>query len=591
MGDFASLLSGLEATPGGDATTIALPDIVPQTITPQVITPPNAASPILMPQAVVTPPLDAPQVMPVSSILLQAQLPAVARQAAAALPDVLPVNQNVLPQQIGASDAVSEAPQTEVISPDTSPVPQPQTKPAKPATPPVAQAEIKMPAAVMVAASPETVASLVVPAVTATGKPEKDLKSGETTVTDDEAGSRAADTPSAASDMAVPLVASANVPTSVPASQPLAAVPDEHGAPAPVSNQTPGQPVAPQAPVGKDQVAQDQPASNNAQSDLPASEEQALAAPKFASLLNAAAPPRQETPAAVAGARIESDTPQVKSGMPATQTAQPVQTAPVQAPSLPQNQAAGRKVVTVSGEGAAEIVNPPVAAAPSGFSLVSTAVTSDVGGYAPAAPTPQTPATSLLSQTAVDNINALSVQINKRNAEGATKFTMELHPADLGKVEVALSIGRDGKMMAHMTFDNDMTAAAFSARESDLRQQLSATGLKLSDDALSFSTRLKTDAVAQAQSQSVNANARSADDPSSGNSSQQQQNAFTQADSQQGQPRSHSQHLAQMASRQAAADQAAADADLDALNHAIDASANRLKYRQSSSRLALDLSV
>jgi len=142
-----------------------------------------------------------------------------------------------------------------------------------------------------------------------------------------------------------------------------------------------------------------------------------------------------------------------------------------------------------------------------------------------------------------------------------------------------------------MTFDSDMTKAAFSAHESDLRQQLSATGLKLSDDALSFSTRLKTDTIAQAQGHAVNANARSADDSSSGNSPQQQQNAFTQPDSQQGHHRPHSQHLAQLASRQAAADQAAADADLEALNSAIDAASARLKYRQSPSRLALDLSV
>lgn len=198
-----------------------------------------------------------------------------------------------------------------------------------------------------------------------------------------------------------------------------------------------------------------------------------------------------------------------------------------------------------------------------------------------------------MSQTAVDNLNALSVQINRRHAEGATKFTMELHPADLGKVDVALSIGRDGRMTAHMTFDSDVTAATFSAHEAELRQQLRDTGLQLSDDALSFSARQKTDAVVQAQAHTVNASARSADDSAFGGSSSggspQQQNTFTQADSQQGQNRPNSQHLAQMARNQAAADQA--DAELDALNGAVDLAAARLNYRQSPSRLALDLSV
>lgn len=630
-GDFASLLSGSLASSLPSLTTGAPAPALPVNAAPQIVASQNVVLQTVVAEIGATQAVGpAPETaLSVSAVVLPTPLPTPtptptllpmdAPEVAVALANVVPETVTTLPLQTVVADAAPETEPVKATLPETVPVVTPQAKPTEILAPPLTvpkatQAEAILPEIaspvtgqpVPTPVMPGTVPTLAeapieaIPAVAAPAvkvadvKPKKDVKPSESKAADAGTDKTAPLTPDAVVSLA--LVA----PPVAPVSQPVAAATGETVPPTPVRNPTPAAPAVPQAPAPQNQAADTKAAPNTPS----APEGQASVAPKFASLLNTASAPSANTPAAApavpaASANVQADAQPAKTAVPAPQAAQPVQTQPVQTQPVQtqaqnqaaqvQAQAATRKTTTAPTENSAEIASTPVAVAPSGFSLVSAPVVSDSTGYSPAA-TPQTPAASLMSQTAVDNINALSVQINKRNAEGATKFTMELHPADLGKVDVALSIGRDGKMTAHMTFDSDMTAATFSARESDLRQQLSATGLKLSDDALSFSTRLKTDATAQSQAQTVNANARSADDSSSGNSPQQQ-NAFTQADSQQGQQRPHSQHLAQLARSQAAADQAAADADLAALNSAIDASAARLKYRQSASRLALDLSV
>jgi len=570
--------------------------------------------------------------------LAQVTAPAVTPEAAPTAM-ALPETQPATPKPAAPAQALpAEAPVIMVTEAEVSAQAKPQTQPQ---AAPVAQAptpETALPAALLPAGTPLPIEAPVVTAPvikTAEAKPGKsktaDTETDKTAVKADNATAITPDTASLAviasviapvtSPVAGPVTQPANPPASSAARSAIAAG-DQTAKPSPTGKQAP---VGPQSPATQASAPQNQ-ADATADADSSADKAQSGATPKFASLLSTAPAmtPVANTATAKTPVMPAAVQPPVTPAPQATQAdvaapaqtpaygaqaqdgkteAAPVQSVPVQAPQVQapqalaaqtqtQAQATPRKSANVSAESAGDIATPPPAAGPSGFSLVSHPQTTDATGYTPAA-TPQAPATSLMSQTAVDNLNALSVQINRRHAEGATKFTMELHPADLGKVDVALSIGRDGRMTAHMTFDSDITAATFSAHETELRQQLRDTGLQLSDDALSFSTRQKTDAVVQAQAHTVNASARSADDSSSGGGSAggspQQQNTFTQADSQQGQNRPNSQHLAQMARTQAAADQV--DADLDALNGAIDLAAARLNYRQSSSRLALDLSV
>ncbi len=132
---------------------------------------------------------------------------------------------------------------------------------------------------------------------------------------------------------------------------------------------------------------------------------------------------------------------------------------------------------------------PPVqdnAATAQAFSIQTTPA--DVtGSYS--ATGAQTASATTLSKVSIETLSALGLQISKKLSDGVTKFAVELHPADLGKVEVSLNIGRDGKTTAHLRFDTPVTASTFSAHEGDLRQQLANAGLKLDDGALSFSSR------------------------------------------------------------------------------------------------------
>lgn len=122
---------------------------------------------------------------------------------------------------------------------------------------------------------------------------------------------------------------------------------------------------------------------------------------------------------------------------------------------------------------------------PQAFSLQ--AISDTQGSYS--ATGASTTAGSNMSRAAVETLSALSMQISKKLEHGSTKFAIELYPADLGKVEVSLHIGRDGKTTAHLTFDSPVTAASFGAGEPELRQQLADAGVSVDKDGLSFSSR------------------------------------------------------------------------------------------------------
>lgn len=88
-----------------------------------------------------------------------------------------------------------------------------------------------------------------------------------------------------------------------------------------------------------------------------------------------------------------------------------------------------------------------------------------------------------------DAVAHLSAQIVKRLDAKSTRFEMELHPADLGRVDVQMRIEQDGRLNAQMSFDNPLAAADFRGRADELRRQLEQAGFQLTDDSLSFTDR------------------------------------------------------------------------------------------------------
>lgn len=95
------------------------------------------------------------------------------------------------------------------------------------------------------------------------------------------------------------------------------------------------------------------------------------------------------------------------------------------------------------------------------------------------------PAASQMSQAAVQSLTDLSLQIQHRAAAGQSQFRIQLTPDSVGKVDVALSIGRDGQTRAQLSFDNPQTAASFAGRLNELGDQLRQAGLNVAPDALS----------------------------------------------------------------------------------------------------------
>jgi hypothetical protein len=88
-----------------------------------------------------------------------------------------------------------------------------------------------------------------------------------------------------------------------------------------------------------------------------------------------------------------------------------------------------------------------------------------------------------------DNLMNLALMMQKRVAEKSTKFAFELHPADLGRVNVSLNIGKDGSLTAHLRFDTPASESQFKAQADELRRQLEQQGFNLKEGDLSFSSR------------------------------------------------------------------------------------------------------
>ena len=83
----------------------------------------------------------------------------------------------------------------------------------------------------------------------------------------------------------------------------------------------------------------------------------------------------------------------------------------------------------------------------------------------------------------------LAAAMVKQANSKTTSFDIELHPADLGRVDVKLQIQADGQLAARMSFDNPAAAANFQAHADDLRRSLEQAGFQLSKDSLSSTGR------------------------------------------------------------------------------------------------------
>ena len=103
---------------------------------------------------------------------------------------------------------------------------------------------------------------------------------------------------------------------------------------------------------------------------------------------------------------------------------------------------------------------------------------------APAAqPMPQTPT------DAPSSLQNLGTAIAVKAAGGAKSFEIRLDPAELGRVEVKLAIGSDGKADATITVHRPETLALMLSDSQNLERSLRDAGLDVSNSSLNFSLK------------------------------------------------------------------------------------------------------
>lgn len=81
---------------------------------------------------------------------------------------------------------------------------------------------------------------------------------------------------------------------------------------------------------------------------------------------------------------------------------------------------------------------------------------------------------------APETVASLAAQILKKLDARSTRFDVELHPADLGRVDVRLEIGAHGRLTASMSFENPQAAAELRSRADELQRALESAGFDLS---------------------------------------------------------------------------------------------------------------
>ena len=125
----------------------------------------------------------------------------------------------------------------------------------------------------------------------------------------------------------------------------------------------------------------------------------------------------------------------------------------------------------------------------------NTTVAANTGVSAPVAPT-QIATTLQVSQqpqhsAAPDQstLADLGVAIAARSKDGEKQFDINMHPAELGKIDVRISVDADGKAQAHLSAEHPQTLQLLQNDKATLERNLRDAGLDLSNNGLNFSLK------------------------------------------------------------------------------------------------------
>lgn len=87
---------------------------------------------------------------------------------------------------------------------------------------------------------------------------------------------------------------------------------------------------------------------------------------------------------------------------------------------------------------------------------------------------------------APETVAKLASDIVRKLDGKTTRFDLQLDPLGLGKVDVTVEIGADGRLTAALGFDSAQAANELRGRSAELRQALQQAGFEVTDSSLSF---------------------------------------------------------------------------------------------------------
>ena len=87
----------------------------------------------------------------------------------------------------------------------------------------------------------------------------------------------------------------------------------------------------------------------------------------------------------------------------------------------------------------------------------------------------------------------MSVRITKAMREGMDKINIQLRPASLGRIDVELQMGPDGKVVTTITADNRQTLDLLQRDARSLERSLQDAGLQADAGSMSFNLREQND--------------------------------------------------------------------------------------------------
>lgn len=114
------------------------------------------------------------------------------------------------------------------------------------------------------------------------------------------------------------------------------------------------------------------------------------------------------------------------------------------------------------------------------------------GGAASSLGAPTTPQSTAFSTPRAEarstpaTVQSLAAELIRKLDQRISRFEMALNPAGLGRVDVAMQIGAQGRLTASLSFDRPQSAAELQARAPELETALREAGFDLAPGAISF---------------------------------------------------------------------------------------------------------